>query len=53
MGIGDKVKFGKYWFEIADISDEPYIEFEDGSKHYFVTLYSEEIGYIYVNDAQI
>lgn len=53
MEIGDKVKIGKYYFEIVDISEEPYIEFKDGSTHYFVTLYSKEIGHIFMNDAQI
>ena len=51
--IGQMVKCGEYKFKIFDISCEPFIEFEDSSKHYGIDIVREDGVPLYVNDAQI
>lgn len=54
--VGDIVKFGKDKYEIVGISDEPYVVFDDGSRHYALSLHKVGGDYhdwLYVNDAQI
>ena len=52
--IGQKVYLGGgYRGEIYAISKYPYIEFDDGSKHYVMTVILDSGDFISVNDAQI
>lgn len=52
--IGQKIIIGQgYKGEICAISKYPYVEFDDGSKHYVMTVILESGDFIYVNDAQI
>lgn len=51
--VGQMVKCGKYKCKVFDISCEPFIEFDDGSKHYGIDIVREDGVPLYVNDAQI
>lgn len=51
--IEQKVKFCNEEYTIIGISPNPFIEFDDGSKHYCLTIINKDNIKIYVNDAQI
>ena len=51
--IGQKVYFGGEEYQIIEISKDPYIKFDDGSRHYVLTIINNNGDFVYVNDAQI
>ena len=51
--IWQKVYFGGEEYQIIEISKDPYIKFNDGSKHYVLTIVNDNGDFVYVNDAQI
>lgn len=56
--LGKMVKYGDRYYYIEAISPEPWIIFDDGSKHYAMTLRAcgsdyRENDVLFVNDAQI
>ena len=54
--VGQQVKCGSVNYEIISISKIPYCIFEDGSKHYVMTLKKcngDWDDVLFVNDAQI
>jgi len=52
--VGQKVKLGEHECVIIGISETPFVEFKNGSKHYALTIVRIGDGALtYVNDAQI
>ena len=54
--IDDVVKLGGTDYEIWDISSEPYVQFDDGSLHYALTVHlvgGSCFDLMFINDAQI
>lgn len=54
--IGQRVVISGTEYDIVAVSPEPYIEFDDGSKHYAMTV--QKVGgdrndVLYINDAQV
>ena len=54
--IGQRVVINGTEYDIVAVSPEPYIEFDDGSKHYAMTV--QKVGgaqndVLYINDAQV
>ena len=50
--VGETVKCGDSEYVVTGISNEPYIKFDDGSKHYVLTIHNEKTD-LCVSDAQI
>ena len=54
--IGQRVVVGGTEYDIVAVSPEPYIEFDDGSKHYAMTVQKvggDQNDVLYINDAQV
>lgn len=54
--IGQRVVISGTEYDIVAVSPEPYIEFDDGSKHYAMTVQKvggDQNDVLYINDAQV
>lgn len=50
--VGETVKCGDSEYVVVAISDEPYLEFDDSSKHYVLSIHNDKTD-LFVNDTQI